>query len=71
MVCNCLNLLDSGFRRNDGKRYFSKIRIAGNKALIFRLTYDDNIRYIINLVVILLPLTSSSLIPEVIVFLHD
>jgi len=22
MVCNCLKRLDSGFRRNDGKRYF-------------------------------------------------
>ena len=22
MVCNCLKSLDSGFRRNDGKRYF-------------------------------------------------
>jgi hypothetical protein len=22
MVCNCLKGLDSGFRRNDGKRYF-------------------------------------------------
>jgi len=23
IVCNCLKGLDSGFRRNDGKRYFS------------------------------------------------
>ena len=22
MACNCLKRLDSGFRRNDGKRYF-------------------------------------------------
>ena len=48
--------------------FFVIIRIAGNKALMFRLTYADNVRYIFKLAVILLPLTSSSLIPEVIVF---
>ena len=31
---------------------------------MFRLTYDDNVRYIFKLAGILLPLTSSSLIPE-------
>jgi len=32
------------------------------------LTYAENIRYIFKLAVILLPLTSSFLIPEVVVF---